>query len=189
MHSNSLSLTVLWENFQSNVWRHTTSIVKNTFLSVETNVTLNIFSWNLHRKRVGILCEGYECIQELFVQIWKHSMEKCLRTCATCMGVREKVRTRLAILNLFTTIYLSNKRRELYSAELFLHAHKEYKKAYIYKYHLRYESNKTILESLIPVWCALSSSKVYISVMWLSSGVVQIFVTRRLLFKWSAHRK
>ena len=39
---NSLSLLVLWENFQSNLWRPSTSITENILLRVETNVTLNI---------------------------------------------------------------------------------------------------------------------------------------------------
>ena len=38
--SNFLSLFVLWENFQSD--SRLTSIMENTFLRVETNVTLNI---------------------------------------------------------------------------------------------------------------------------------------------------
>ena len=34
-------------------------------------------------KRAEILCECYECIQELFVKILRHSMEKCLRARTT----------------------------------------------------------------------------------------------------------
>ena len=34
-------------------------------------------------KRAEILCECYECVEELFVKILGHSMEKCLRACTT----------------------------------------------------------------------------------------------------------
>ena len=40
--SLSLSLFVLWENFQSNLWRRLASITENALFCVETNVTLNI---------------------------------------------------------------------------------------------------------------------------------------------------
>ena len=40
--SNSLSLFVLWENFQSNLWRRLASVTENALFHVETNVTLNI---------------------------------------------------------------------------------------------------------------------------------------------------
>ena len=37
-------------------------------------------------KRAEILCECYECIRELFVEILRHSMEKCLRACTALTG-------------------------------------------------------------------------------------------------------
>ena len=58
--------------FQSNLWRRLTSIMENTLLRVETNVN-----------RAEILWQCYQCIQELFVQILRHSMEQCLHACTT----------------------------------------------------------------------------------------------------------
>ena len=48
--SSFSSLFVPWEKFQSNLCRHSTPIMENTLLRVETNVTLKICSGNLYWK-------------------------------------------------------------------------------------------------------------------------------------------